>query len=208
MLVGIGGPEGASVAAVWEHSRRWWRDHGLTGIADALGTPPGVTDLPPDDGIGFAFPPASVQRAHLPALLALATYDAPAAVATDLLDGALDRPGHPYLLTLPADRLPEWTRGHTAPALRAELAARGYSGLTVPEYLVLQRQSFDTHGDHRFDSYTGDAPGWTWLPASTHGPLVGMAYYEPRAGHVQIAACKTGSKNPRKGAHIARVLPR
>ncbi|WP_067650988.1 hypothetical protein [Nocardia harenae] len=204
MRAGIGGPEANSTADIWRRSAHWWQANTPLGAA-AIGPAPELP-LPADAAVGFAFPPAAAQRAQLPALLALAAYDRPAEVASDLLDGDIDRPDHPYLLVLPAERIQPWTRGRTAPGLRKALTAHGWSGLTVPEYLVLQRQSFDAHGDHRFDAYTGDEPGWSWLPASTNGPLVGMAYYNPGSGTVQIAACKTGSKNPRKGAHLGRVL--
>lgn len=115
MRAGIGGPEATSTADIWRHSATWWREH--TPLA-AIGPAPDLP-LPADAAIGFAFPPAAEQRAHLPALLALAAYDHPAEVTGDLLDGELDRPDHPYLLVLPADRI------QPRPARRHGLLQRG-----------------------------------------------------------------------------------
>lgn len=185
-------------------SAEWWRQHGF----EALGWPhvAGEPDHRAGDGGGFAFPPLAQQREFAESIAALATYSEPARIDIDVLGSSTDRPAGPYLLDL-ASSIPEWSRGLTASGLRSALAEHSLSGLTVFEYLVLQRRAYEVYGDHRFDDYVGSPPGWSWLPASTSGPLVAMAYFYGASGRVEISECKAGSRNPRKGAHVAIVVP-
>jgi hypothetical protein len=96
-------------------------------------------------------------------------------------------------------------RGLTAPALRKVLGHD--AGLTIGEYLVVQRAMFERHGDHRFDDYVGDPSGWMWLADSMVGERTAMAYWYGPKRRIEVTACKTGSKNVRKGARRARVIP-
>lgn len=115
------------------------------------------------------------------------------------------RPEGCYVLLLhPDSRTDDDLRGLSAPALRKALGADRC--LTVTEYLVVQRAYFERHGDHRFDDYTAQQPGWMWLADSTDGARTAMAYWNGAKQRVEVTACKTGSKNPRKGARRCRIV--
>ncbi|TFD31141.1 hypothetical protein [Cryobacterium cryoconiti] len=199
MLIGFqGSPE-----EIWTSCAQWWRDHGLQSFADALGEPAPIT-LSGGESC-FVFPPVSMQLEGMPQLVELANYDQPCRIQSEMLSASTDRPNRPYALVL-SHGIPEWTRGLTSAGLRTALLEHRVLGLSVPEYLSLQRRAFEVFEDHRFDDYTGDPAGWTWLPASTAGPLWGMGYYNSLKGQLEVSACKAGSKNPRKGAHICRIV--
>jgi hypothetical protein len=116
------------------------------------------------------------------------------------------RPTGPYIVLLRPDAADDDDlRGLTAPALRKALGSD--ATLTIGEYLVVQRARFERHGDHRFDDYVGDPPGWMWLADSMVGDRTAMAYWNGAKRRVEVTACKTGSKNARKGARRCRVIP-
>lgn len=200
-MIGFTGTPGDVVS----QSADWWRQHGFDSASDTLACSNS------SDGSGatagaFAFPPVALQQETADKFAALGSYSEPAQVDFDLASPVTDRPEGPYVLEL-APTIPDWSRGLTASGLRAVLAQRGLSGLTVFEYLVLQRRAYEVNGDHRFDDYVGSPPGWSWLPASSSGPLLAMAYYYAANGRVEVSACKAGSKNPRKGSHVVTVVP-
>lgn len=200
MSIGFSGTADEVVQA----SRTWWADHGLTFSATfSQAVEPVALAV---DQSAFAFPAPEEQRAQREAIVALGSYGGVASVVDDLVPTAAGRPDGPYLVILD-NVIADWSRGLTAPALNRALREHNRTGLSVLEYLIVQRRSFEVLGDHRFDDYTGSSCGWTWLPASTSGPLHAMAYYYDRTDHVEISACKSGSKNPRKGAYTTQVVP-
>lgn len=167
-----------------------------------------------DDAIAEGFtdallmPPAAWQQDHLADLAATFAagdgWDAPYVDVDGL--GPTGRPDGPYVLLLRPDATTDDDlRGLTAPVLRKALGTD--SCLTITEYLVVQRTLFERYGDHRFDDYAAEASGWMWLPNSTDGTRTAMAYWNGAKGRVEVTACKTGSKNPRKGARRTRVVP-
>jgi hypothetical protein len=156
----------------------------------------------------LALPSASWQHDHLEQIAsAFATDDGCEHPHIDV-DGAAPaaRPAGPYIVLLRADAdRDDDLRGLTAPALRRQL---GHDRcLTIGEYLVIQRMMFGRHGDHRFDDYTADPSGWMWLADTTVGDRTAMAYWYGPKRRIEITACKTGSKNPRKGARRCRIVP-
>lgn len=189
---------------VVEASRKWWEDHGLRFPSVANDAAESLTLAA--GGSAFAFPAADEQRAQLDAIVQLGSYGGESSVVDEMVPAVAGRPDGPYLVILD-EEIADWSRGLTAPALARALGEHGRSGLSVLEYLVLQRRAFEVYGDHRFDDYTGSSSGWTWLPASTSGPLHAMAYYYDKTDRVEVSACKSGSKNPRKGAYTVQVVP-
>ena len=156
----------------------------------------------------IALPSAAWQHEHLSRLATTfasgAEWDSP---HLDV-DGAapLGRPAGSYILLVRPDRADDDDlRGLTAPALRKRLGHD--TCLTVGEYLVVQRTMFERHGDHRFDDYTGDPPGWMWVADSAIGERTAMAYWYGPTRRLEVTACKAGSKNPRTGARRSRVIP-
>lgn len=174
-------------------------------------------EVPPDalaaaiaDGFTLAIvlPGAGWQLEHREALAsAFATgegWDEPYLAVDGLVPEG--RPEGPYVLAIQADpRRDDDLRGLTAPAIRKALG--GDACLTVEEYLVVQRTMAERSGDHAFDDYSGDPSGWMWLAGSGDGARTAMGYWNGAKGRVEVTACKTGSKNPRKGARRARIIP-
>lgn len=173
--------------------------------------------------LAWAFPNQQAQLAMLPALVeAMAgtvvdtvpegqQYTEPWFTNVEEIQAApsANRPDGPYLLLMQAGQYPAETRNKKAPELLRMFEARGWSGLTVPEYLVLQRRSLMEHGDHRFDDYVRDVEQsqWMWL-LDTHLPgHCVQAYWNPGKQRIEVAACKVGSKNERRGAHPTIVVP-
>ena len=155
----------------------------------------------------IALPAASWQRQHVNALASAF------ATGGDWGDPYLDidgmspvgRPPGSYLLLLRVGPADDELRGLTAPALRKQLGQD--ASLTVEEYLVVQRTMLVRNGDHRFDDYLGEPSGWMWLADSTVGDRTAMAYWYGPKRRIEVTACRTGSKNPRKGARRSRVVP-
>jgi hypothetical protein len=173
------------------------------GPAESLAqaTADGFTDA-------IALPSATWQHQHLDRLATAMAGGDDRSTPDVAVEGvvAVGRPAGPYILLLRPDPTDDDDlRGLTAPGLRRLLGDDAC--LTVGEYLVIQRAMFDRHGDHRFDDYTGDPPGWMWLADSRVGERTAMAYWYGPKRRVEIAACATGSKNRRKGARRCRVIP-
>jgi len=155
----------------------------------------------------LVMPSAVWQHEHLGELAtAVAGGDGWAAPYVEVGELApVGRPFGSYVLLVHHDpRHDDDLRGLTAPALRRALG--GHACLTATEYLVAQRTMFDRHGDHRFDDYSADPSGWMWLADSTDGTRTAMGYWNGARARVEVTACKTGSKNPRKGARRCHVV--
>lgn len=200
--MGIGFPGTAN--EVVQASRTWWSHHGLKfpAAASQATAPMALTE----GQSAFAFPAVEQQRAQRDEIAALGSYGGAVSVVDELVPEVTGRPDGSYLIILD-DEIAHWSRGLTAPALSRALREHDRTGLSALEYLILQRRSFEIFGDHRFADYTATLSGWTWLPASTSGPLHAMAYYYDKTDRVEISACKSGSKNPRKGAYTVQVIP-
>lgn len=217
------------VEAVLKNSRDFYEAHGLSEWAEALQVSPQL-----DEGSlqrlgeahdfihALAFPSPTVQSTTFPRLaeVMLASpieevppehhYSTPGFAMMEEMRAIpmRNRPDGPYLLLYMDGPFPEETRGKKVPELDGLFAAKGWNGLTVPEYLVLQRDSLLRHKDHRFDDYVNSpsGPQWSWL-LDSHAPAHCVAaYWNPGKRHVEIYSCKQGSKNDRRGAHPTIVV--
>lgn len=220
---------GDDVSPVLESSRSYLVTAGFAELAQSLPetASPESRDTA-EQGIaagltfGFVFPGAGAQTEQLPQLLTLAEspepalgerdqYQAPYAPSDDDLAAAEihNRPERAYLLLISPEGYPAETRGKTAPQLRKYLKSTDRTSLSAPEYLILQRLFAGLYGDHRFDNYGSGVEDsqWMWLPDSTCGDKTFMAYWNGGKSRVELALCRTGSKNPRKGAHPTLVVP-
>ncbi len=153
-------------------------------------------------------PPAVWQQEHAGTLVgAFATgegWDTPYVEVGGLAPAR--RPDSSYVLLLrPDPRSDDDLRGLTAPALRKALGEDAC--LTVNEYVIVQRLMVERFGDHRFDDYSAEPSGWMWLADSTDGERTAMGYWNGAKRRIEVVACKTGSKNPRKGARRCRIVP-
>jgi len=200
----------------------FYRSHGLPEWADALD---GLAWPAAAGGDGFVpvvvMPPVALQRAQTALLLEAMTAPTEELPAEEHYGGywvpsvemvadceILDRPEGPYALCLRDGPFPESTLGLTCTKLVKEMEAHGWTGLTVHEFLVVQRFLALRHGDHRWSSYyehKGRPPGIQWLPNARSGKKVFQGYWVAKSGQVQIGACATGSKKPTRGAHPCRV---
>lgn len=217
---------GIDLKATLEGSRSFFRAHELGLLAREL---PGSITLTETaqkrveralaegfDG-AFVFPPVSVQKVHFEEILKQTAaspvfglpkseqYTAPSIGDLWALKTAeaRNRPLGPYLLLYKTAPFPRETRDKKAPELDRLFDSLGWQGLTVPEYLVLQRLLCEKNKDHRFDLYNQDArrSQWMWLLDSRLSSGVVMAYWNPSGCRVEIGPCKEELKNERRGAH-------
>ncbi len=213
-------------------SAAFLRGHELVALAKEL---PAAAILSPENqgrfdqllSEGFdaalVFPPVAAQKIHFDALvkqLAAAPafglgkseqYTAPS--LPDLWNlktaPARNRPPGPYILMYRTTPFPRETREKSPPDLDKLFSAMGWSGLTVPEYLVLQRLLCEKNGDHRFDLYAPDAARsqWQWLLDTRLPSGVVMAFWNPKVCRLEIGPAPPGVNTARRGAHPAVILP-
>ncbi|MEI7686032.1 MAG: hypothetical protein WCL32_13480 [Planctomycetota bacterium] len=94
--------------------------------------------------------------------------------------------------------------GKTGKQIAEQFAARGWRGLTVFEYLVLQRVFAESFRDHRFFAEPEDPSGhWLWLIDSMNDTDCAVALGNARGVNIQA----TGINNREsKRAGIAAIL--
>jgi hypothetical protein len=220
-------PKSALVA-----SASFFRSHELVPLAREL---PATIDLSAEqqgrveqaltEGFdsAFVFPSVSVQKIHFEAIVKqLATapafglpkneqYTAPSVpdLWTLKTSPARNRPAGPYVLMYRTTPFPRETREKSAPDLDRLFGAMGWNGLTVPEYLVLQRLLCEKNGDHRFDLYAPDTSRsqWQWLLDTRLPTGVVMAYWNPKKYRIEIGAAPEGVNSARRGAHPTVIVP-
>ena len=171
----------------------------------------------------FAFPSVALQQSESAALIE--SMSSPhASLPDDVQYGGywvrdiedlaqcdiLERPEGPYVIWMRDGAFPDETTNLTCSRLVKDFQARSWTGLTVHEFLVIQRMKALANGDHRWSCYHGTEahpPGHQWLPNARLGKKVFQGYWVKKSGQVQIGACKTGSKKPSRGAHPCVVTP-
>ncbi len=101
----------------------------------------------------------------LPGLSANDQYTAPYFEDNTKTAESLNRPAKAYLLLYQSGDIPQETKGQTPNQLRPLFKKNKWDGLTLPEYLVLQRVEAEKRKNHSFDAYStsGAASNWTWL---------------------------------------------
>ena len=97
--------------------------------------------------------------------------------------------------------------GLTAKQIREHFEAKGWHGLTVPEYLVLQRSSCEQHGDHRFFEKPEDDSGAhsLWLIDSMDDKNCSVAL--GRSGVINIQAASIGNRDRHRAAIGGLIVP-
>jgi len=103
---------------------------------------------------------------------------------------AANRPaGKAYLLLYQSNPVPQETKGKTPTQLEPMFQAKKWNGLTLEEYMMLQRKEVELKKDHSFDAYnSSDATRsqWTWLLDSRVSEGVVHAYWVPRYHQVVV----------------------
>lgn len=125
-----------------------------------------------------------------------------------------------YLLLYQSGPLPEETMGNNPNDLDQLFSQKKWNGLTLQEYLLLQRKEAEARKDHSFDAYDGDAKKsqWTWfldsrLPAKARaGAAAGVpdgvvhAFWFPGLRQVEVAWYEPGFSRSELGARPAVVV--
>jgi len=111
----------------------------------------------------------------------------------------------PYLYLFDPDPNPS-ARGKTARQIAEYFQARGWQGLTVPEYLILQRWLAERHKDHRFHE-KGEAPDrhWMWLIDSMTEADCAIAMADVRG--VNLQAITAGNRDSKRTVIAGLVIP-
>ena len=118
-----------------------------------------------------------------------------------------------YLLLYQSNPVPQETKGKTFAAAKQELdklfGEGKWNGLTLQEYLILQRQEFEANKDHSFDEYSdnADQSQWTWLLDSRAPSGCVAAYWNPRDRQVSLHWDEPENSYPKLGARPAVVVP-
>jgi hypothetical protein len=171
----------------------------------------------------FVFPSVGDQKVHFEAMVKqLATapafglsrkeqYTPPVIPEMRTLKAtpARNRPTGCYVLFYRTTPFPRETREKSAPDVDKLFSSLGWTGLTVSEYLVLQRLLAEKNGDHRFDLYAPDSARsqWQWL-LDTRLPSGGvMAFWNPQGCRLEIGAAPDEVSTARRGAHPTVVVP-
>lgn len=113
-----------------------------------------------------------------------------------------------YLLLYQSAPIPEETKGKNPNDLDQLFAQKKWNGLTLEEYLMLQRRETEASKDHRFDAYSDDAKKsqWTWLLDSRVPGGVVRASWGPGDRRVRVDWYGPGVSDSRLGARPAVVV--
>jgi hypothetical protein len=179
--------------------------------------------------IGFAFPPFALQLEQLEPLIE-ATARRPAAPLPDSQQYSGDvflsdewsrtangkvlqrtdelgaRTDGVYLYVFsPMPFATAW--GRTGRQIQEVFYARGWQGLTVPEYFVLQRVFSERFGDHRFfEEIQDDRPAHSlWLIDSMHATDCSVVVGSAR--QINVQACKANNRDSRRATVAGLVVP-
>jgi hypothetical protein len=178
---------------------------------------------------GFAFPPFAVQtatqgslieetvRKQAPGLADNEQYSSDLVLSdtwdkepngkilqrTHDLGGREDGPY--FLLFSPKPVASAW--GRTGKQIRALFQAKDWQGLTVPEYLVLQRFFCEKYGDHRFfeEAEDGRSRHWLWLVDSMTEAACTVVLGQARG--INLQGCPAANRDSRRAAVAGKVVP-
>jgi hypothetical protein len=223
------------VAACLIASRRFYRDHDLPDWARAIPRTPSLHDsaLAHAEKAGFdaafAFPPFALQIEQMERLIEAAVHR-PAEVLPDSEQYSGDvflsdewsrtangkvlqcdddlgaRTDGPYLYVFaPRPFATAW--GRTGRQIQELFHARGWQGLTVPEYFVLQRAFSERHRDHRFfeQAEDGRSAHSLWLIDSMNATDCSVVVGGAR--QINVQACKASNRDSRRATVAGLVVP-
>jgi hypothetical protein len=115
------------------------------------------------------------------------------------------RTAGPYLfLFSPEPYATAW--GRTGTQIQELFHAKGWQGLTVPEYLVLQRHFCEQFGDHRFFAHQQNerSAHALWLVDSMKGAECSVVAAGPRG--IDIRACSANNRDSRRATVVGMVV--
>lgn len=217
-------------------SRRFLADHGLRDWAMAIPRQPApardvenLLEQAQRSGFheGFAFPPFALQwatfdrlvdgcaRQPTPQLPDNQQYREPflADNWTRVANGKVlqrtdelgERTAAPYVLLLGGRPLTNcW--GKTGKQIGEQFHAKSWHGLTVPEYLVVQRVLAERFGDHRFFADPEDPTGhWLWLIDSMTADECAVAFGSGRG--INIQATSVNNRESKRAGVAGVIVP-
>ena len=222
------------VNAILQSSRRFYAQHNLAAWVDTLKDTTSLAEdtsevaKAAERGFthAFAFPPFDVQMAALDRLIdETARKPAPIPDNQQYLEPFLadhwtktpngkvfqqtDDPGPrawgAYLLLLSPNPIQKcW--GMTAKQTREHFQAKDWHGLTVPEYLVLQRFYCEKYGDHRFFEKPEDDSGAhsLWLIDSMDDKNCAVAFGSNRG--INLQACSINNRDSKRAALAGIII--
>jgi hypothetical protein len=217
--------------SVLDASRAFLREHELGQLAKLLPDPvnlrePGAGRFYQAAAEGFdgafVFPSVGAQRTHFDEILKRTAaspvfglsktdqYTQPAIVDMRALQtcDVRNRPLGPYVLFYRTGPLPRETRDKRAADVQSFFASMRWNGLTIPEYLILQRILCEKNRDHRYDLYSPDVARsqWMWLLDSKPPTGVVMAYWNPVRFRLEVGVSKDDAANARRGAQPTIII--
>ncbi|GEM_PF-3492929 len=118
-----------------------------------------------------------------------------------------NRPPKAYMLMYQSKEVPPETKGKSPDELEALFQQEKWNGMTVSEYLLLQRKELEKRKNHSFDAYNDDASKsqWTWLMDSRVSG-VADARWSPGGRRVSVRWGDAGGSGPGLGARPAVVV--
>ena len=113
-----------------------------------------------------------------------------------------------YLLLYQSNPIPNETKGKSPNELDPLFTQKNWNGLTLEEYLILQRKETETNKDHRFDTYDDDPnkSQWTWLLDSRVSGVVVRADWYPKNRQVRVSWYRPGYSYDGLGTRPAVVV--
>ncbi len=123
-----------------------------------------------------------------------------------------NRPAKGYLLLYQSSEVPQETKVKTPNYLETLFKQKKWNGLTLPEYLLLQRKELEQRQNHNFDAYSDNAAKsqWTWLldnrVSSGSSSRVVIASWSPGRHRVRVHWDDAGRSDARLGARPAVVV--
>lgn len=221
--------------AILRVSRRFYKDNGLAAWSKTIPKIPypsrdveAILEQAAQHGFdtGFAFPPFELQERTFDDLVDACARQPSAKLADNQQYGPpfladswsreangrvtqrrhdLGERASPYVLLLTTAPLGNcW--GKTGKQIAEQFHARGWHGLTVYEYLVLQRHFAESYGDHRFFSKPEDPTGhWLWLIDSMTESDCAVAMGNARG--INIQATSINNRESKRAALAGVIVP-
>jgi len=217
--------------SVLDASRAFFRTHELGQLAKLLPDPVNLRE--PSAGrfyqaasegfdSAFLFPSPGTQRLHFDEILKQTgftpvfglgkadQYTHPMIVDPQSLRlaEARSRPVGSYILFYRSGPLPRETRDKKAADSEVFFRSMKWNGMTIPEYLIIQRLLCEKNKDHRYDLYSPDVARsqWTWLLDSRTTTGIVMAFWNPVRSRIEIGVSKEDAANARRGAQPTIVI--
>ncbi|MGH7131029.1 MAG: hypothetical protein ACREJO_03690 [Phycisphaerales bacterium] len=225
-------PKSLDLSDVAKASRSFFTQHKLDAVAKAVPTKLKFTKAAEEifaraGQIGMeptlVLPPVKVQHEQLAniargmaaspceAIPAELQYAEPWIADLEALKAALprSRPAGAYVLCMAFGAYEEDTANQSARQIDKLFEEDEVTGLTVPEFMLVQRLRAVENGDHRFADATpmgSEQAGWQWLLDTRSKDGVAAGYWNAGKRRIEVGWVKAETKSPRRGAHRTLII--